>query len=573
MKVIILTICLLLCSDVFAQGQSAEHRTYGVGHPKTTQDLPPGQLRKDLEALTPRARGKALKQLQSQSFPEQDLETLRVSPDGGILYVDPPVTDTTESTPALPIDPDQVFLQHSRPGSTNVVFIDFDGMTITNTAWNKNADVHVAMPFDPSGNGPEFTAEELSRIYHIWQRVSEDYRPFELDVTTEEPATFTPTTGRILVTRSTDENGICIYYCSPGGIAYFNVFGLADYVSYWSPALVFWDNMSGGTASYSSEASSHEFGHNVGLSHDGIINPDGTVYSYYRGHGTGLTSWAPIMGASYYNNVTHWSKGEYTGANNTQDDLAIINRALGYAPDEDGVIVNSGDVDSQIIDVTGAGLLEATITPIWGAYESPMVERRGSNLDIQATLVDPTGVRVVFDNPTDTKVDITADVGVGQYTLEITGVGSVNYSDYDSMGSYLVDYTITPDDPNPPDPCGDGVCAADETFETCPADCPPPPPPDNDPPQAVIDYSPAVLEYYRGKGIEVTFDASGSTDPDGVIVAYVWSIDGMAVNTKEVFTTTLKKGIYVISLQAIDDDGAIGLAGRKITVEQLHGKP
>ena len=80
------------------------------------------------------------------------------------------------------------------------------------------------------------------------------------------------------------------------------------------------------------EASSHEFGHNLGLSHDGTRS--GT--EYYAGHGSGLVSWAPIMGNSYYNNVTQWSKGEYADANRTQDDLAIIDGKLGYVGDDHG---------------------------------------------------------------------------------------------------------------------------------------------------------------------------------------------------------------------------------------------
>ena len=43
----------------------------------------------------------------------------------------------------------------------------------------------------------------------------------------------------------------------------------------------------------------HEFGHNLGLSHDGTT----TGTTYYGGHGSGLVSWAPIMGNSYYNSM------------------------------------------------------------------------------------------------------------------------------------------------------------------------------------------------------------------------------------------------------------------------------
>lgn len=89
-----------------------------------------------------------------------------------------------------------------------------------------------------------------------------------------------------------------------------NVFGLSNYHSYYSPALVYYNNMAGGinagTETYIAEAAAHEFGHNLGLSHDGTT----TGTTYYAGHGSGLVSWAPIMGVGYYNNVTQWSKDE-----------------------------------------------------------------------------------------------------------------------------------------------------------------------------------------------------------------------------------------------------------------------
>jgi hypothetical protein len=60
---------------------------------------------------------------------------------------------------------------------------------------------------------------------------------------------------------------------------------------------------------------SHEAGHNVGLGHDGTAS-----VGYCQGHG----AWAPIMGVGYYRGISQWSKGEYAGANNTEDDHAVI---------------------------------------------------------------------------------------------------------------------------------------------------------------------------------------------------------------------------------------------------------
>src|SRR6185295_11944565 len=78
-------------------------------------------------------------------------------------------------------------------------------------------------------------------------------------------------------------------------------------------------------------------GHNLGLSHDG--RTDGA--QYYGGHGSGETSWGPIMGTGYNRNVSQWSKGEYYLANNTQDDLAIISAKISYRTDDHGDTLGS----------------------------------------------------------------------------------------------------------------------------------------------------------------------------------------------------------------------------------------
>ena len=103
--------------------------------------------------------------------------------------------------------------------------------------------------------------------------------------------------------------------------------GVFDYVgSYYKPAFVFNKSLVG-----AAEAISHEVGHNLGLSHDGVTGGA----AYYQGQGSGATGWAPIMGVGYYKQLVQWSKGEYANSNNTQDDIQIIqnNGALLLADD------------------------------------------------------------------------------------------------------------------------------------------------------------------------------------------------------------------------------------------------
>ena len=124
--------------------------------------------------------------------------------------------------------------------------------------------------------------------------------------------------------------------CGCGGHAYIGSFDDgAD-----EPVFVYNSSLAG-----VAEASSHEVGHALSLAHDGT---SGT--SYYTGHGSGSTGWAPLMGASYYQPVTQWSAGEYVNANNNTssanygngpDDLAVIadlnnGNGFGYRPDDHG---------------------------------------------------------------------------------------------------------------------------------------------------------------------------------------------------------------------------------------------
>ncbi len=477
---------LLLSGQTIAQSDQGESaRVFGLGQPHSIQSLPAGKLRSRLESLPPQASAKALRWLQDFSFPEADLDTIEVDDEGGVFYgdtllPDPEKMEASESAgPTLPADApvatlDDAFLLHSRPGSSNVVFIDFDGAIISGTAWNGSVSQINAVPYNVEGDASTFTALERTRIVDIWHRVAEDLAPYDIDVTTEEPATFNSTTGHILVTHSADANGQTIYCSNCGGVAYVNVFGRSNYHTYYSPALVFFNKLAGGGETYVAEASSHEFGHNLGLSHDGTKS--GTTY--YGGHGSGLVSWAPIMGNSYNNNVTEWSIGEYPDANQQQDDLAIIDGKLGYRPDDHGdtrataaalavdpdgsvvssnpeldphnvltenkgVIGSSADVDVFSF-VTGNGTINLTVNPGWDAFYRSS-SRRGANLDIAAELQDLSGAQLAFSDPnTDTGASISATVSAGTYYLLVTGVGNTvsPYSDYDSLGQYFISGSV-----------------------------------------------------------------------------------------------------------------------------------
>ena len=497
LSIVMVTVVFAAAVDpLYGQSQQgANARMFGLGQPATVDELPPGQFKRKLIELPPQSRGRALKWLQGFEFPELDVESLDVDGEGNVFYVDRPLIESGDgaaaSGPSLEAAPqstlDDAFLLHSRPGAPNVVFIDFDGDVFSGTAWGGGATFR-AKPYDLDGDPNTFNSTERGRIADIWHRVAEDLAPFDIDVTTEGPANFGPRVGHVLVTHTVDETGQNMPSNSGGGVAYVNVFGQSNYHTYYSPALVYYNHLGSGGETYVAEASSHEFGHNLGLSHDGTT----TGTEYFQGLGGGLSSWAPIMGNSYYNNVTQWSRGEYPNANNTQDDRAIIDGKLTYAGDEvgnsnaaaaalfvagDGSVVssnpefdphnllpeNKGVIDDAAdVDVfgfiAGSGTIDLTVTPAWDAFYRA-TDKRGANLDIRLELRNAANSLVAAsDSAVDTSAAVSAAVSGGAYYLHVSGVGNPDtpYSDYASQGQYFINGFVpvgepdtTPPSPNP----------------------------------------------------------------------------------------------------------------------------
>ncbi|OIN04759.1 Ig-like domain-containing protein [Oceanisphaera psychrotolerans] len=441
-------------------------------------NLPPGRLKTQIEKLPYPAQKRALEWLERFDIPAQDFEFLRADQDGAIFYEDtvlPEQTDddtTDEVGEPLAVAPEDTFFLHSRPGAGKVVFLDFDGHVISGTAWSNGATLH-ARPYDTDGSPDNFSDTERGRIAEIWHRIAEDMAPFDIDVTTEDPGAFGPNVGHVLITEDTDEFGTAMPAQGAGGVAYVGVWGISNY-EYYSPALVYANNLGPYVAPWVAEAATHEFGHNLGLSHDGT-----STQGYYGGHGSGFVSWGPIMGLGYYSQVTQWSKGEYADANNSQDDVQIIGNKLGIRADDHGndmagatplVADATGNIHSTSPEIdpgnlvpankgvietrndrdlfwfdTAAGNVSLTINPAWESFYND--NRRGANLDIQASLYDAQGNLVISVDPlNETMAQIDQSLAAGRYYLEVTGAGNsmTPYSDYGSLGMYFISGTILP---------------------------------------------------------------------------------------------------------------------------------
>jgi hypothetical protein len=483
----------LLVGSFSLHGQTTPGaRQFVPGSVRTITDLPLSRLRTRLERLPEVGRRNALERLRHFHFPELDLDSLEVDEEGALFYADhfdhhPPLekAEVQMSIPkaAIGINPfpaDSIF--HSKPGAPNILYLDFTGENVTNTAWNTSLGRSTipAVAFSSDSDFTTFSDSERQAIRRVWLRVAEDYAPFNIDVTTERPVTFGNRTAHVVITRNTDANGASNPSSGAGGVAYVDTFGSSSYARY-RPAWVYANNLSS-SESLIAEAVSHEIGHNMGLSHDGQTG--GT--QYYSGHGSGETSWGPIMGTGYNRNVSQWSRGEYHLANNTQDDLAIISGKTPYRNDDHGntaqgstplvftgtnIVSTTPESDPENVSSANKGMFERnndvdvfSFTAGSGPLRlviNPWVMpagTRGGNLDIAIELRNSGGAFIASNNPASgTAAQIQTSVSGGLYYLHVrnSGTGSPTnaspsgYTSYGSIGQYFVSGYVAPTSASP----------------------------------------------------------------------------------------------------------------------------
>jgi len=332
-----------------------------------------------------------------------------------------------------------VFQLESRPGARLTIFLDFDGHTTEGTSWNSLAGGPiVSAPMDIDGNTSSFSHVELGAIQRTWLRVAEDFAPWDVNVTTKDPGP-----AAIIKSSSSDtQYGVRAvvtstnWYGSASGVAYVGSFG-------WSsdtPVFVFARPSSTGAEKAVAEVASHETGHSLGLHHDGVVGGS----AYYGGHG----SWAPIMGLSTGRSITHWSKGEYPGADNLEDDLAIIASRVPVRVDDHGDVAEAATVVGSTFDI--AGVISTTSDVDWfrfdvaaGTLTVQLVMPHGTNLDAQLTVVGPDGTLLGLADPSGLggpQLSVTVPAGTVYARVDGVGAGDLatGYGDYGSLGRYVL---------------------------------------------------------------------------------------------------------------------------------------
>ena len=245
-----------------------------------------------------------------------------ITESGFILHIDDAMPSGSISSLRLPAAPSGAAIpgdpaQGSRPGAPVTVYLDFDGQTLEGTNWNDQYDI-------PTLNFAPAASADTAFIAAVWAGVAEDYAPFNVNVTTTDPgaaalykesADDNQYGSHVIITDSYDET--LPPAAGTSGLAWGGGTG-SDYLT---GALVFTEGAGGASATAAGIAgvASHEAGHNFGLEHDGIDNsPTGEYYYPIEG------LWGPLMGTTFDVPISQWSNGDYAGATNTEDDLAVI---------------------------------------------------------------------------------------------------------------------------------------------------------------------------------------------------------------------------------------------------------
>src|SRR5690625_3784935 len=297
----------------------------------------------DLVAAVASANG--LDDSQAEALIAEQDPTIEVMPSGHISFVDPA---SESSAGGEGLDPAEVPgnpQDGSNPDSEKTIYLNFEGKTLENSAWNEGDDA----PDEISVSAADLDQAQQEQV---WAAVAEDYAPFDVNVVIGAD----PDGDAVNKTDGGDEQyglEMVIYSGSggpadgAGGVALLGSFGMQGLDTAWVAV----DGTGGGNALDVAMASAHEAGHTFGLFHDSHEDSD---IGYYQ-PGDPENVWGPIMGAPYGSPLSQWSDASYgggvtldgtTGEPTEQDDLAEISTRV---PASEGEALFCELPDGQIL--------------------------------------------------------------------------------------------------------------------------------------------------------------------------------------------------------------------------------
>lgn len=357
----------------------------------------------------------------------------------------------------------------SLPGAPVTVYLDFDGHTEGDADWvtrrrDGNSGSIVVPAFSADGDTSAFSQDDRDRIEEIYERVAEDFRPFNINVTTVEPAAFNNARDLLISVGGDGDWSInaANNEVAARAVAISGSFGDARL-----PQTAFVNqnahNGLGGNyqqniAASVSEAVARSMGLEIHESSSGVrLEGDATT--------------APLLGDGIIGDDTVGLNAErdiWVNARGTisanQDDLVVLtgNPNVSFRVDDHGnldssatglaiglgtetvtgVISENSDVDvfsfSTAATLATINVDTLDLRPRFGASITP-----GSNLDPILTLRDAAGNEIASVDGGGLSSTITQSLTAGTYFIEVSNGGA-----YGNLGEYTV--TIDGVDTLPP---------------------------------------------------------------------------------------------------------------------------
>lgn len=573
-------VMIALAAPSAAQSQTAPRQTrlvMGLGNTGSAAVQRLGERLPQLAAglgVSPEFLSKSFLTLTTQFKLFLDDEGHLAIMDGSVGYDTTPIPFTE----GLRFDKGQTFALNSKPNSSRTIALIFRGYDPTNTRFEKVAGTP-HFPEYSIDNSPSFSDEEHARIQDIWARVAEDFAPFDVNVTTEQvsPDRLSRSGpedrvyGAPVVITSEIETVLRASFNKAGG--YINSFDKFD--DRRKPIIVYSRVLGRGHPTPIADMISHMIGHSLGLLDDVELefDIDRQVYDLTQtGRVTGADfSVAPIMGSSYGADVTQFSNGQYPGALNQQDDIAVmIRNGLPLRTDDHGTLrttasplnvtpaaVATQGVDSFMTAMTAA--VEPSVPPqrITASHQG-VVERMNDhdlfyinagvgelnvevqsissapNINLALYLFTANAVQIAIDNPSNSlgasfRYDIRQP---GGYFIKVVPAAAAGVPAYGNRGAYHLTADFAAPVTEPP------VAAFSATTSS--------------------------------SGLRtLSFDASASQDDRG-IAKYTWNFGDTSqqveTNVPTIHKTFPRPGTYTVSLRVTDSENFTAVTRQSITV-------
>ncbi len=325
---------------------------------------------------------------------------------------------------------------NSNPGASATLYLDFDGHF--EATWSGYSNVTTPV-FDFDSNPSAINADEDKYIRDIWAIVAEDYAPFNINVTTVEPAVLAAGV------PSSVANGVALRVAIGGTTAVMNdpslasgTAGLGAYNSFTNStanvAYVFPESSSNvfRTAIVIGLVATHEAGHSFGLRHQ-------------SGAYDATAKWNGNMSSIGSFEDAWWTTGT-DDLGNFQDDMAMLANSLngfGYrADDSAGTIAGAKPLAGSGTDFSGSGIIGAGgDVDMWSVTtagtESLKITVAGSvigqNLDAVIDFLDAAGNVILTASPTDSyDAEMIVEVTGTKY-IAVRGTG-----EYGRIGHYTI---------------------------------------------------------------------------------------------------------------------------------------